>query len=322
MVECNLTVIDASTNDNSFLGDARRNNPGAIDITSLTDMVDKLIAAATNGNCCIKHLKIIGHGWAGGIVVGNGQDSNDPAKRIDLSKSEWEAELTRLKAKLCPGATIELYGCHVGADAAGAKKLQEIADVTGATVTAPTGKVYGDGTKENSPDQTARPGQPAPLPVPAPAEGKTCKDKGKVAPEELQTLQDQPVTSLVVVSGMVEPPSQFGAIPEYLRVTPPSSIHTLLSQIDLTNPRDVRHVGAAINAVLYAFGNGPEPIAGPFIIINEFGLIGVRGDWTGFCPISEAGQAWFRQLAAANLAAAQAGTVTPAPSDTPVPGRS
>lgn len=304
MPECSYTVIDSNTTDNSFLGDARRNNPGAIGVDSLRDMVDKLVAAANRDGCCIKHLKIIGHGWAGGIVVGNGQDSNDASKRIDLSKAEWEAELTRLKAVLCPDATIELFGCHVGADEAGAKKLKEIADVTGATVTAPTGKVWGDGTKEDSPDQTARPGEPQPAPIPAPAEGKTCKDKGMVAAEQLVQLKQAPPSSLAVISGMIT--QQVAAVPRHLQVTPAPSVRALLDQIDTSNPRDVRHVGAAVNAVVYGLDANGVATAGPFIIINEFGLIGVRGDWTGFCPISPLGQEWFRQLAAQSLAASQA----------------
>lgn len=304
--ECSYTVIDSSTGDNGFLDQARRNNPGAIGASSLTDMVDKLIAAANREGCCIKNLKIMGHGWAGGIVVGGGQSSNDATKRINLSKTEWEAELTRLKAKLCAGAKIELFGCHVGAEEAGSKKLQEIADCTGATVTAPTGKAYSDGTKEPSPDQTATPGQPAPPPIPAPATGKKCKKNGTVISPQLMMLQDlldaNSLTSLVVFSGMLPVPVDLEFVPPYLRVTPPSSIRHLLNQIDLTNPRDVTEVGTAINAILYAF-NGPVVVAGPFIIFNEYGVIGVQGEWTGFAPISECGQEWLRQLAASSLAA-------------------
>ncbi len=301
MAECSYTVIDASGGDNSFLGSARATNPGAIEATSLANMIDQLIAAADRDKCCIKRLKIIGHGWAGGIVVGNGQYSNDATKRIDLSKAEWECDLRRLKPKLCPGAVIELFGCHVGADEAGARKLSEIADVTGATVTAPTGKVFGDGTKEKSPDQTARPGKPIPEAIPAPSRGKKCKKKGKSVPKDIKKIQKTPPSSLLVFSGMLPVPENLSEIPHFLHVTESRSIRFLLSQIDAERPRDVRQVGAAVNALLFGFSQTGEPTAGPFVILNEFGLIGIRGRWTEFCPISECGQEWLRQLAATSL---------------------
>lgn len=168
--ECNLTVVESTTDDNGYDSVSGALRVGEIDASSVKDMVDKIIAHARANECCIKSLTIIGHGCPGNISIGNGQGGADREKEINgNNENVWGPELDRLKPFLCTGATIYLRGCNVGADQAGADKLRAIARRLGVDVTAPTGLCNPLWTEGQ--DQTATP-TTTPTPIPAPVSKK------------------------------------------------------------------------------------------------------------------------------------------------------
>ncbi len=127
--------------------------------TSVADMVSQILGALKEDEC-IGSLTIAGHGSPGEIGVGDGMNS-EAGKRINGDMEEWEKELEKLKDKFCPGATVTLKGCNVGACDEGAEKLQELADILGVPVEAPTGKAHPDCTYEaGSEMQRAEPSPP------------------------------------------------------------------------------------------------------------------------------------------------------------------
>lgn len=299
--ECEYTVIDSSSGDNGFLDEARRNNPGAISVDSLEDMVDKLIAAATRNNCCIKKLKIMGHGWAGGIVVGNGQNSNDAAKRIDLSKAEWEGQLNRLKAKLCRPATIELFGCHTGAGDDGAKKIREIADVTGATVIGHTGEVFGDGREEAGTGKNKAKPKKSLKPTPAPPAGKKSHKTGKKMSSRMRNFIDGHPDALLFASGMFPNPRSGNSVSRRLWIKEARAISLLLRQIARTTVT-LRNVATAIDGRLYAVNAKNGALRDHLIVVDDYRFVGIEGQWESLSPTTEIGREWLRSLAQAHIA--------------------
>jgi hypothetical protein len=125
--------------------------------SSVKNMVDAILGALKEDEC-IGTLKIVGHGCPGNISVGCGL-SSDKDKEINCAnEKEWKEEMKRLKDKFCPGASVYLKGCNVGACDDGAKKLQELADLLGVPVEAPTGLTYPDCSSEKgSETQRAEP---------------------------------------------------------------------------------------------------------------------------------------------------------------------
>jgi hypothetical protein len=125
--------------------------------SSVKNMVDNILGALKEDEC-IGSLKIVGHGAPGIISVGCGL-STDKEKEINCAnEKEWKEEMKRLKDKFCPGASVYLKGCNVGACDDGAKKLQELADLLGVPVEAPTGLTYPDCSSEKgSETQRAEP---------------------------------------------------------------------------------------------------------------------------------------------------------------------
>ena len=94
-----------------------------------------------------------------------------------------DAETAAPRDLAVPGVAAKRDGgCNTGANEAGSNKLKEVADVTGVTVKAPTGKVYGDCTEEaGSVHQKGYPGSPALPPIGTPGDEKKRKkeEKGK-----------------------------------------------------------------------------------------------------------------------------------------------
>jgi hypothetical protein len=119
-------------------------------ISSTKDMVDKILGRLKEGDC-IKTLNIYGHGRAGRIATGKGYAPADKSNRgsyIDgtgdaANNDSWEPELKRLKGKFCKGATVNLYGCNVGADEEGASKVWELTKLLGVEVGGAVDKVRG-----------------------------------------------------------------------------------------------------------------------------------------------------------------------------------
>ncbi len=108
---------------------------------NVTDMVDQAISRA-NG-ACIKKLIIVSHGSTGSTGFIGFDNNTTGTEFIDAAAARQPYNATvrqqfeRLKAHLCPDATIEFRVCEFGTGANGQKACQFVADWTGANVTAP-----------------------------------------------------------------------------------------------------------------------------------------------------------------------------------------
>lgn len=153
-----VTTMDATAKNYTDKQNALGIQP-VIRASSVKDMVKKILESLKEDEC-ISSLTICGHGSPGDISMGDGLNS-ETGNHINDNMEEWEEELGKLKDKFCPGASVTLKGCNVGACDKGAEKLQEIADTLGVPVEAPTGTAHSDCTYENGSEmQRAEPSPP------------------------------------------------------------------------------------------------------------------------------------------------------------------
>jgi len=171
--------------------------------TDIKSMVDNIVKELKPDDC-IKKLYIYGHGSPGDISVGQGQ-GKDPErdKHIDDNSDKWKPELLRVWLEFCDDATIYLMGCNVGSCEKGRKKLYELSQYLGVTVTAP---VYGVMSGENfdyinkgRPMQTATPDMKKPPPHKA---APTTKAPKKMPPV---TTTDPPKDTRRHDTGEIDP---------------------------------------------------------------------------------------------------------------------
>lgn len=124
------TTIDATPND-GYLDNARAGTPDAGANAGTQSMVANLT------NCGGPLGNVVGHGAEGDIDT-----YKATGECITLNnKADWQPYLAELRGQI---DTLVLYGCCVGGGAAGAQLLQEMADIIGAPVSAPTGLIYCD----------------------------------------------------------------------------------------------------------------------------------------------------------------------------------
>jgi hypothetical protein len=156
---------DKSDYDNVWEKTLKQRNLHPLVYSTKQEMVD-LVVGDLSGNDCIEELNLYGHGRPGLFCLGRGQSSDrDPATFIvwyedSKTTGEWQTVLRPLKKKLCSGATVNLIGCNVGAEVAGAKLLFALSQFLEATVRGPVNLVIGgeDYDKHKYPTwQIARP---------------------------------------------------------------------------------------------------------------------------------------------------------------------
>lgn len=180
--EQKILIIEKSANAGDGTNhNANANNPppgttNTYEVSSLADCANQIVAGLQEGDC-IRELNFRGHGAPGNQSVGAGTGTNGD-KEIDTGQEEWKKDLEGLKGKFCEGATINLWGCNVGAGDAGAKKLKEIADYFGVKVNGTVNTVYaGQQNTYDGPIQTAEPDKPQPSAL-APNDTKKAPKKG------------------------------------------------------------------------------------------------------------------------------------------------
>lgn len=190
-VEQRILIIERSaTAEDGTNHTANVNNPppgttNTYQVSGLADCATQILNGLGEGDC-IKELNFRGHGEPGNQSVGAGVNQNGD-KEIDTGNEEWKQALDGLKGKFCEGATITLWGCNVGADEAGAKKLQDIANYFGVRVRGTVNTVYaGEQNTYDGPFQVAEPNKPQPTAI-APTDEK-AKKKG--AEGEIPTLTE------------------------------------------------------------------------------------------------------------------------------------
>lgn len=251
---------------------------GEIEVTSLEDMVDKLLAEAAERGCCIRSLVIHGHGSPGVIAVGEGQKW-ETGKHIDGDSSEWGPQLERLKPKLCPGAVVTLYGCNVGAEKAGADKLYAVARWLGATVRAYTGttKVTGNGKGEwiEATPETRPPVRPVPEPPrKRPRQVSSAIPYLRPDGEPAGFLSSQIRTATV----RLEPRALHGARPLSIEL-PPARVADLRAALALYQPQPGRGAEFGIEATVEIGLESGETVP-PSYLCGGLGFLVPGGDWT------------------------------------------
>jgi hypothetical protein len=180
--EQKILIIEKSTtasDGTNHTANATNPPPGTTntyEVSSLADCASQIAAGLKEGDC-IKELNFRGHGAPGNQSVGAGTSTNGN-KEIDTGKEEWKKDLEGLKGKFCADATINLWGCNVGAGDAGAKKLKQIADYFGVKVKGTVNIVYaGEQNTYGGPIQTAEPTKPQPSGL-APTDKEKAPKKG------------------------------------------------------------------------------------------------------------------------------------------------
>jgi hypothetical protein len=191
---------------------------------------------------------IVGHGFAGRINTGCGQDFNvtDDTKFIDTDNQNiWKG--------VKPGPRnlklLTLCGCHTGADQKGVDLLHLIANTFGVTVRAPTGWVYagvGGRDPHMHPDsrwQQVGPGEqpPAPIPAPRPQRPQQPKRPDALAPQMLRLVVQGKLKSFPFhqVTHIAFNPPSGGPLP-HSPIRPdqwtPAMAHTAASYIQFDTP--------------------------------------------------------------------------------------
>ncbi len=200
--EQKILIIEKSSNDTDDTNHtANANNPppgttNTYEVSSLADCATQIINGLGEDDC-IKELNFRGHGAPGNQSVGAGV-STDGDKEIDTGGEEWKEALEGLKGKFCEGATINLWGCNIGAGEAGANKLQQIADYFGVTVKGTVNTVYaGKQNTYDGPIQTAEPNKPKPTAL-APTDEDKAPKKG--AEGVIPTLTEWGVIILLLIT--------------------------------------------------------------------------------------------------------------------------
>lgn len=103
-------------------------------VSSVKDMVDKVLAAAGNGK--VSHLAILGHGTPGWQSIGCGTDLDpDDSKHLYVDGGKLagnaEVELARLKTIFNPDSIVSLQGCETGKGNKGELLLKTVSSVLG-----------------------------------------------------------------------------------------------------------------------------------------------------------------------------------------------
>ena len=112
-----------------------RNSKATVWVSSVKDMVDKVLLAANNST--IEQLAILGHGFPGWQSIGCGQDLDpDDTKHLYVESTgklagNAEAELKRLKPILTQDTIVSLEGCETGQGAKGELLLKTVSLILG-----------------------------------------------------------------------------------------------------------------------------------------------------------------------------------------------
>jgi hypothetical protein len=291
MDECDITVVERTGSDNGAMFWADLFSPGGIEATSVSDMVDKILAKLTKKGCCLKELTIIGHASSGDVSVGNGQTGTDPKKNIDGNAGVWGPELQRLQGRWCPNARITIGGCHFGAGQAGADKLFAIAQVIGVRVRGFTGFIHFPDWFDDGEWVEATPTQ-KPAAKGPPDEGEKKKAL-KTASSRIVTFREADVVRALSVDDIlglsVTPKHRGEAGPSPLS---PSQLDAVRDALARHRPINATLAAAAIDAfVQIEVGGASQETCPPLVfsyLIGGSRYLVLGGDWASVHPLGYA----------------------------------
>lgn len=270
----NITVVEkepATPPDNGFLAGKAGKNPGCLRVTSVKDLVDKVISSL-KPNEKIQKLTIYGHGAPGVIGCGDGM-GYQTGKHIN-NDTAWQNELKRLKGRFTEDGEIFLGGCNTGANEEGSAKLKEVADVTGVTVKAPTGKVFGDCTEEaGSVHQKGYPGSPALPPIGTPGDEK--KKKKEMSTGHSFSMADLRSNITAVHFQPAKNPVSSANEAKY-KFTDQQTVKKFIDGIDYSHTVNVKGVSGKLSGQVFLIRNGvPEE----YIVFSDCDYFLKKGDW-------------------------------------------
>ncbi|MGC1329064.1 DUF4347 domain-containing protein, partial [Pseudomonas sp.] len=121
-----LLVIDSRVENRDQLLAQLPSDVKAIVVNTSEDGL-AVISAALAQLGKVDSIQVISHGAAGQFTLGNRTVSADNVDQLSSTLEQWRASLSA-------GADIQLYGCDVGAGAAGKTLVTELARFTGADV--------------------------------------------------------------------------------------------------------------------------------------------------------------------------------------------
>lgn len=186
-----------STRPDLYLSYAKTGTPASSNNSSVQTAAGGLASCLGGKKPAAQPGSIVGHGASGVIVTGAGQQLGTPDQHINHANSAiWNPLFSPLQGTM---TSLFLYGCSVGAGAAGSQLLHEIAQTVGCNVYAPTGLIYCDSTGNFSLEkgaqwQMASPQQaPGAIEAPDVAEGQVVSGGHEV---RLHVLENVLITSL------------------------------------------------------------------------------------------------------------------------------
>lgn len=258
-------TIDTSNNDNGYLANARRLDPGAGAHSSTAQAASNLagFAIASVGGGV---FRITGHGNDGIITTGTGQQIIDSPRYISVrSQSDWQGPLGAFRGRC---QRLELWGCHVGTGDAGADLLYALAQVIGSAVAAPTGFMYcnPDGMKmePGSQWQEARPGyRPPAIAAPTPH-----LERASMSLRLLQDGRELSINEDQIHTAIFEPASRA----KMDALNAPRDLAEVLRAEPLGEPQSIGGpLGALVTGALTITVRGPggKDIERRFIVLND-----------------------------------------------------
>jgi hypothetical protein len=258
--------------------------PDAILVSGKVDMMNKLKERTQKDSCCIRKLKMRGHGNFGLIIIGSGRVKrnckyiNGHPGSIEYNADDWKKDLHELKGLLCDSAEIALEGCNVGNGKIGEFKLQEIAKEFGATVSAPKRFINAREKIENfDPKDVCRVTPPAPVMLPPAGEQeKTNKQLKEEKKKHKIGKAVKPIKKKVAAIGfypaLYEPLPDLASSPS-LPITDPEWIHLFITEIDTNDAYDANLELYAVDAtVILKYDDGTYDAAYTIYGSSMFGI--------------------------------------------------
>lgn len=135
-----LVTIDGNTiNDNGSLACQRGRWPGHLSHNSIAEGISNLLTASNAAGADKFTAAIVGHGNYGCFGMGCGDVFGDASNEVNEGWSTWQAAFASLKHSKIMMLTV--YACSTGGHSDGRALVQEMAEVTGCEIRAPSGLV-------------------------------------------------------------------------------------------------------------------------------------------------------------------------------------
>ena len=161
----------------------------------------------------------------------------------------------------------------------GSLLLKQVADLTGAKVSAPTGKVYSASDESGTMYPVAHPNQPAPKPRLTPSE---AKGEGFSIAQTIDTMKQESIKQITI---HLADENEFPSNPAQYSVkeNDPGFIKQFVNGINFGAVEDASQLGSIIDAQLAVSSDQGTKT---YQLFGDFRLIAIADDWSKTYPIS------------------------------------